>query len=124
MALKGLGLISIVFAVFIHFLPGCKKSDNAAPSKTILFVPTAFTPNGDHHNDTFGIQASVPLTYFHIKIYDNTNILIFESEDLKKCWDGTYNSQPEPSGSYPWIIEYEADGVPRAKMTRSVELLR
>jgi gliding motility-associated-like protein len=103
---------------------GCRKADSAPVDKTVLFVPSTFTPNGDHRNDTFGIQSAVPLTYFHIKIYDNTNILIFETNDFHNCWDGSYHGSPEPIGSYLWYIEFEADGIPKSSQTGYVELLR
>jgi gliding motility-associated-like protein len=57
-----------------------------------VFVPNAFSPNGDGENDVecvFG--RCIQSMYF--AIYDRWGEKVFESTDQKQCWDGTYRGQ-------------------------------
>jgi gliding motility-associated-like protein len=115
--------IPVLFLIFGFW--ACSKSRASYPVNTIkLFVPTAFTPNGDGINDTFIVKASGSLTYYDIKIYESNNILIYENNNIEKGWDGTVKGKPEPAGNYLWIIDYQ--GVDMDKHTQSgyVQLIR
>jgi len=99
--------------------------DEAAPSNMPkLFVPTAFTPNGDGLNDIYLVGASGPLTYYHIAIYDNNNITVYEGDNISKGWDGKYLDEPEPVGSYLWVINYQAEGTKVVQTSGWLELIR
>lgn len=110
----------------MYFLVGCNKPTDTAPSNMVqLFIPTAFTPNGDGINDYFLIEAKPTLIYYHIKIYDNSNIKVYESSDyINTGWDGRTNDQPEPAGSYLWSIEYQAAGTSKYTQNGYVQLIR
>jgi len=57
-------------------------------------------------------------------IYESTNVQIFESNDIKKGWDGKASGQPEPAGSYLWIIDYQAPGMAKITQNGYVQLVR
>jgi gliding motility-associated-like protein len=63
-----------------------------ATPKSTLYIPTAFTPNGDGINDRFGVKA-LNLTQFNLKIFNRWGELIFETNEITDLWDGTYNGQ-------------------------------
>jgi len=70
-----------------------------------LYVPTAFTPNGDGLNDRFypfpvGIKA---INYF--RVFNRWGQLIFSSNVLYKGWDGKFNGTEQATGTYVWMIE-------------------
>lgn len=103
----------------------CTKSDMSVPANApTLYVPTAFTPNGDGVNDYFIVVSSAPLSYYNITIYDNNNIAVYQGNDIKKGWDGKFQGAPEPVGSYLWVINYQAEGTAVARMSGWVELIR
>ncbi|MEW6468910.1 MAG: PKD domain-containing protein [Bacteroidota bacterium] len=55
-----------------------------------LYVPNAFTPNGDSHNDYFAPEGvGLDLSTYHLWIYDRWGNLIFETTDWNHHWDGT-----------------------------------
>jgi gliding motility-associated-like protein len=57
-------------------------------NKTVhIFVPTAFTPNGDGLNDYFEV-VTVLITQFHIDIYDRWGKLVYSSDDMSFKWSG------------------------------------
>jgi gliding motility-associated-like protein len=89
-----------------------------------LYVPTAFTPNGDHINDIFIIKSPLKLSYYHISIYESDNILVYQSDNINLGWDGTNKGQPEPSGSYLWIINCQTEGSKVYTSSGYVELIR
>src|SRR5690606_12298379 len=55
----------------------------------MLFVPNAFTPNGDFLNDQFSwYYASIK--DFSIRIYDRWGELIYEADKPESYWNATY----------------------------------
>ena len=72
-----------------------------------LFVPNAFTPNGDLINDIF-LPKGQNINKYRLIIYDRWGSEIFESDSLEEGWDGTNAGEPCPTGVYVWIIVYES----------------
>ena len=67
-----------------------------------LFVPTAFTPNGDGLNDQLkpipvGIAS---LVYF--KVYNRYGELVFSTDVVGKGWDGVYKGRDQSNESFVW----------------------
>ena len=55
-----------------------------------VYIPTAFTPNGDGNNDIWKPRFDDTLTVemYHLQIYDKTGVLIFTTHDYNEGWDG------------------------------------
>jgi len=53
-------------------------------------MPNAFTPNGDGFNDIFKVKYPFYASQFDFTIYDRWRNKIFETNDITKGWDGTY----------------------------------
>ena len=73
-----------------------------------LYMPSAFSPNGDGINDVFGpfFSSPPPLEGFHFKVWDRWGSLIHETRDPLDWWDGTNQVQPLPTGPYVYILLY------------------
>jgi gliding motility-associated-like protein len=52
-----------------------------------LYIPTAFTPDGNGKNDLFKAEGQ-HIADFHIWIFDKWGNLVFESTDINQAWDG------------------------------------
>jgi gliding motility-associated-like protein len=70
-----------------------------------IYVPNAFTPNGDGRNETFvpfpvGIKQ---LSYF--RVFNRWGQLVFSTSTLNKGWDGTLAGIEQPNGVYVWVVE-------------------
>lgn len=69
----------------------------------LLYIPNAFTPNGDGLNDTFGGKGE-GITEYNLQIFNRFGNLIFESNDMKNQWDGNYKNEIAPIGVYVYKI--------------------
>ncbi|MCH8554735.1 MAG: gliding motility-associated C-terminal domain-containing protein [Schleiferiaceae bacterium] len=73
---------------------------------TTLYIPSAFTPNGDDTNDIF-LVSGTRLTEFQITIFDRWGQRLFFSDDIQKGWDGTMpNGNLAQTGVYTFVITY------------------
>jgi gliding motility-associated-like protein len=71
----------------------------------LLVVPNAFTPNGDGHNDCFGIQHWNNVTVEEFSVYNRLGLRVFATQNPGECWDGRFNGQIQPSGGYVYVIK-------------------
>ncbi|MEQ9404002.1 MAG: gliding motility-associated C-terminal domain-containing protein [Cyclobacteriaceae bacterium] len=79
--------------------------------KPIIYVPTAFTPNGDGLNDTLELFG-LPTESATISIYTRWGQLIFTSNEPSPGWDGFIAGDPAPEGVYLYeVIFDDSDGV-------------
>lgn len=73
-----------------------------------LYVPNAFTPNGDGINDVFRV-GSAGITGYHLVIIDRWGTTVFESFDMNEPWLGdTGSGYYAPNGVYDWMVEFDS----------------
>jgi gliding motility-associated-like protein len=97
---------------------GCEANANITINVTknrSLYVPSAFSPNGDGINDLFFPFDNNNVEEVRLwQVLDRWGNLIHEAEntiiggpDLE--WDGTFNNQLAPTGVYLWraIVVYK-----------------
>ncbi len=68
-----------------------------------VFVPTAFTPNGDIFNPVFKIY-SLPMTDFTLMIFDRWGQMVFLSHNQNEGWDGNFHGKPMSTSVYVWMF--------------------
>ncbi|MBD1395326.1 gliding motility-associated C-terminal domain-containing protein [Mucilaginibacter glaciei] len=89
----------------------------------IVFVPNAFTPNGDGNNDVlFYYGSNIQRATF--SVYDQWGELQFRSTSLNSGWDGTYKGRNQPVGVYVYYIEAVMNSGQTIKRKGTVTLLR
>lgn len=81
-----------------------------------IAVPSAFTPNGDGLNDYLYPLNAYTATNLVFRVFNRFGQVLFETTDWTKKWDGTYQSYPQPSGTYIWTLDYtdQFSGIKRA----------
>lgn len=85
---------------------GCVASDPIQIIyEAIIYVPNAFTPDGDQYNNEFFAIGS-NIRDFSIEIYNRWGELIYTGGSLDKAWDGMYRGLKSPDGVYVWKIQY------------------
>lgn len=74
-----------------------------------VYVPNAFTPNGDQVNDVFAPQFSDDYEIIHVRfvIHDRWGNQIFVSEsDLRPQWNGQIEDEMGQPDTYLWHLGY------------------
>ena len=74
-----------------------------------LFIPNAFTADGDGLNDTFKAVARCPILWYEMVIFSRWGEEIFETNDINEGWDGRKNGVMLPGDSYVYRISYKTD---------------
>lgn len=70
-----------------------------------IYVPNAFTPNGDGRNDEFMVYG-FNITDFNLSIFNRWGMKIFSSDEMGQAWDGTYDGVESPQGVYVYLVTY------------------
>jgi len=83
-----------------------------------LYIPNAFSPNGDGINDVFFVNTDASVRRIaSLRIFDRWGALVFERKDSlpndpATGWNGDIGGKPAMQGLYVYVIEVErADGV-------------
>jgi gliding motility-associated-like protein len=72
----------------------------------IIYAPNSFTPDNDEHNQQWGIYIEgIDITEFNLLIFNRWGEIIWESNDPKASWDGTFNGKVVTEGTYNWTIQ-------------------
>lgn len=71
-----------------------------------MWLPTAFTPNGDGLNDTFGpVVKSAQIVDFEFIVYDRYGGRVFVSSSPDNRWDGTHSGKQVAEGGYLYYLK-------------------
>ncbi len=104
-------LVDIKYFLTVEDTMGCFKVTNSysihIEPKASVDVPTAFTPNGDGVNDIIYVDGwgIKKLNYF--RVLNRWGQILFESNDIKIGWDGTYLSVPQNMETYVYQVSVE-----------------
>ncbi len=92
----------------------------------LIWIPNAFTPNGDTKNEIFSPVFSDPsyIVKYQMLIFDRWGNLIFNTEDQYKGWDGKTKNEKAETDTYVFrILVRGTDGVDH-KYIGHVNLIR
>lgn len=70
-----------------------------------LYIPSGFTPNADGKND---VLRPIPIgiaTLNYFSVFNRWGQLVFSTNEIGKGWNGVYNGDPQPSGTYIFQAE-------------------
>ena len=106
--------ISQEYLITITSSSGCKvvdtvlvqlRSQTTTGIRSGIWVPKAWTPNRDGHNDKlFPLCVNIKELYY-FRIFDRWGKLVFETNEMGKGWDGIFNNKPMVSDVYTWTVE-------------------
>ncbi len=99
--------VTTTYTVFGYNKSGCVDSAKvtiAVKYNDIDFIPSGFTPNGDGYNDLFRITNPRFGKLVDMSIYNRWGVLVYQTNDINKGWDGTLNGQPQDIGVYNYLI--------------------
>ena len=70
-----------------------------------LELPNTFTPNGDGLNDQFGPEVIEKHRRFQMTVRNTLGVIVYESKDAKKPWDGMVSGKTAMPGVYAYQIQ-------------------
>ena len=107
---------------------GCESTDSllvTTKSCCEVFLPNAFTPNGDGKNDVFRMVTKGHQELSVFQVMDRWGKRVFETLDQQEAWDGTFNGEAQDIGTYHYYLRYRcADSKEIVEMKGEVILLR
>jgi len=91
-----------------------------------IYIPNAFTPNGDGINDYFGVYCTSvdSIEYFKMEVFNSNGELVFQTLDVNGKWQGgtEYFGTTKP---FTYNIEYKVvDRIGPLKRKGFVVILR
>ena len=89
----------------------CVVSDTIVVNErceSILFIPNAFTPDGDGINDVF-FAKGVNIQDYNLYVFDRWGIQLFHSEDMNFGWNGLFKGTLVQSDVYVYKLYYSVE---------------
>ncbi|MBK9318959.1 MAG: gliding motility-associated C-terminal domain-containing protein [Bacteroidetes bacterium] len=90
---------------------GCSVTDtlfievkNILCDEPEIYIPSAFSPNGDQKNDEFMVRGNTIETLY-LAIYDRWGEKVFETRDQRNGWNGFYKGKLVPPDVYVYYVE-------------------
>jgi gliding motility-associated-like protein len=117
-------LVNTTYTVYAVGTDGCVGFDTVRvrveKSDELVFY-SAFTPNGDGENDFFFIGNIAKYPDNVLKIYNRYGQVIFTSAGYNNDWNGSYQGNQIPTGTYFYILD---TGTDKGKYKGTVTILR
>ena len=70
-----------------------------------IYVPNAFSPDGNGYNDTWNIPALAAFPNFELYVYNRNGGLVYQCASIFVPWDGYYKGEPAAAGAYVYLIK-------------------
>lgn len=97
---------------------GCMSADTVSIklicAQTRVYIPNAFTPDGDRRNDIFYVKGKGIRSIKSMRVYNRWGQVVYETfnaniEDPLRGWDGNYNGRQGEGAVYVYYIEFICD---------------
>lgn len=93
-----------------------------------IFLPNAFSPNGDGVNDDIRLFSDCAITNIETSVFDRWGNLIYRGRGQEALWDGNHHQSEAPDGIYLLKVDYyllgDHGGEQAASWTGEVLLIR
>lgn len=98
---------SQIYVLNVFSDKGCATARDSVLVKVYqqLFVPDAFTPNGDGINDTWFIETLKAYPGAEVKVFNRLGQKVFDNNGQNISWDGTYRGKMQSPGAFVYMID-------------------
>jgi gliding motility-associated-like protein len=90
---------------------GCIAKDSVyiepGPCCEQVFIPNAFSPNGDGKNDVFKVTTSAGIELIQFDVYDRWGNRVWSTNDFRSGWDGVYRGADQSMNVFYYIFRYK-----------------
>ena len=120
------GIFVVTLVAYNSYGNACP--DTAQMSFTVIpdgtiFIPTAFSPNGDGLNDVVKVEG-VGIIRLEWTIFDRWGKLIYQTNAVGESWDGTKNGKGVPEGVYTYKVSASLNGGMILNKAGTITLIR
>ncbi|MDQ6814114.1 MAG: gliding motility-associated C-terminal domain-containing protein, partial [Bacteroidota bacterium] len=105
---------------------GCGTSASTVLVKVYkeVYIPTAFTPNGDGTNDRFKVFAADGYKLIKFLVYNRWGQTVFSARETSEGWDGKMNNHDQPADTYVYYLEIESTQMKKIIKKGTITLVR
>jgi gliding motility-associated-like protein len=96
------------YAVYVKDANNCGDSATATVTYNNCctpFLPNAFSPNGDGHNDFYRMVYKGDIELIEFSVYNRFGERVFLTKQINDGWNGTYKDIPCDIGTYYYYIK-------------------
>lgn len=105
---------SVTYFVTAENYVGCIGTDSVHirvfTSRADIFIPSAFTPDGDGTNDIFKPITPGIAQLYYFRVFNRLGELLYETTKPGEGWDGMYKGKKQAAGTYVYAaagVDYE-----------------
>ncbi|MDB5147788.1 MAG: hypothetical protein JWQ57_1808 [Mucilaginibacter sp.] len=101
-------LSDVTYVLHVLQTGSCNIESKAAVEIKVVdkfIIPNTFTPNGDGVNDTWQIDALGAYDNATTQVFNRYGTIVYNAKGYTKAWDGTYNGNRLPPGTYYYKID-------------------
>jgi gliding motility-associated-like protein len=91
--------------------------------RTFVYVPNAFTPNGDGKNDVIKVYSQIA-TEITFRIFNRWGEMVFETKDINVGWDGKFRGKLLDPDTYDYYLEATCIGGDQEIIKGNITLIR
>ncbi|MDB5227236.1 MAG: hypothetical protein JWN78_1429 [Bacteroidota bacterium] len=106
----------------------CKSTDsvfvNLEPFACTVYIPNAFTPNGDGVNDLLMVRSAAVFVSMKLIIVDRWGNIVFETSDINSGWDGMYKGKTADVDAYAYYFTGECIQGDKVSFKGNITLMR
>ncbi len=88
-----------------------------------VFIPNAFSPNGDNNNDVLYVRGLF-IEKMIFRVFDRWGEMVFESEDPAIGWDGTFRGKKLDPDVYDYYLDVTCTGGLKSITKGNVTLMK
>lgn len=96
-----------IYSLIVTSTKGCGTVTDDVLVKVYkqLYIPNAFTPNGDGINDTWNIETLQAYPGAEVRVFNRYGEKVFDNNGINKLWDGKYKGVLLSAGAYVYTID-------------------
>ena len=98
--------VTTTYVVTATTTAGCLGVDSVTVkvfNSAEIYVPSAFSPNHDGHNDVLRVVGPSIHILKVFAVYDRYGGQVFTTSNISEGWDGTRGGRELPAGTYVWM---------------------
>jgi gliding motility-associated-like protein len=98
-----------------YFVTGLDENGCSSIDSVTIFVivdldldpVNTITPNGDSMNEAFIVRGLEPFENAKLTVFNRWGDIVFDTPSYRNDWEGTFNDQPLPAGTYLYILKVQ-----------------